>query len=472
MKYVIGLHLGINLLFLGGCMPNEQLAPDQMNQIWTLSHNPREQSTYHRMKVGELELPARWVIHQNPSIIRSTVSFVRAYDQIKEGTAKVEFSVSPANVEAVNDILMQVRLTLENLSELAESGEEQNQGVWSQKMAEILTQIEYIIRLTSVQEDELRHGKTESIEPMGYAAEPLLQMLAVYLNERVGGSLLGDLQAKDVQQLRQVLTQIALHWGYALAGKQLPPDMLDSVTQTMRVAERMDTLENTMQDFILGEFDKTAPNPSGGKLKKTIKILSAAVPRALLVLESFMDQWDRMEKVELEFRRWNDRPVLIATLSVLPQKEIRVASVIMFQPSLVFTGTSRITVLAEQPGTEETVVYFEPLEQGGVELRFDNIIYSLVRLFAFPLEGGSLREIRVFTSSRKEGTSLVHLGILLSSRKDKNDPRRMIIFQDAREKTITRTAFDIQSLTLRKEQIFHYINPQRRYTYKRLKEYD
>ena len=88
MKKIISLHFGFFLLLCGGCMPNEALGPDELDQIWTLSHNPREQSSYHRLKVGELELPARWVIHQNPSVIRSTVSFVRAYDRIKEGTAE------------------------------------------------------------------------------------------------------------------------------------------------------------------------------------------------------------------------------------------------------------------------------------------------------------------------------------------------------------------------------------------------
>ncbi|MBN1845557.1 MAG: hypothetical protein JW810_07725 [Sedimentisphaerales bacterium] len=472
MKYLVFLPVVSCLLLCGGCMPNEPLEPGQLNQIWTLSHNPRPQSTFHRLTVGEIELPAHWTIHQDPSVIRSTVSFVRAYDRIREGTAEVEFSVSPANVDAVNDILRQVRLTLADLSELAESGAEQNQQVWSRKMAGILTQIEYIIRATSIRQDDPRPGRADAPEPMGYAAEPLLHMLAVYLNEQVDGSLLGDLQARDIQQLRQVLTQIALHWGYALAGRQFSPEMLDSVTEAMRVAERLDALENALEDFLLGQLEKSPPSPSEGKLQKTIRILSDAVPRALLVLESFLNQWDCMEKVEFEFRRWHNRPVLAVTLSVRPQKEIRLASVIMFQPSLVFTGTSRITVLAEQPGTEQTIVYFESLEGSGVELRFDNFLYDLVRLFAFPLEDGSLREMRLYTSSRKEGASLVHLGIVLTSPSDTKDPRRMIVFQEAREKTLARTAFDIQSSTVRKKQIFHYINAERRYTFTQTKDYD
>ena len=52
---------------------------------------------------------------------------------------------------------------------------------------------------------------------------------------------------------------------------------------------------------------------------------------------------------------------------------------------------------------------------------------------------------------------------------DKKDSRRIMMFQDVRTTWILRTAFDIRKLPQKTEQIFNYITPSRRYTYRRTK---
>ena len=121
--------------------------------------------------------------------------------------------------------------------------------------------------------------------------------------------------------------------------------------------------------------------------------------------------------------------------------------------------------MPESSITEETVISFEPEAGGGAEIRFEGIIYALARLFTFPLEDSRLREIRVFTHKPKEGRQVTHLTLLMEAKKDNADPRRMIVFQDVRERELQRNVFSVQSIRKKKELSFSYAMPDRRYTY-------
>ena len=87
-----------------------------------------------------------------------------------------------------------------------------------------------------------------------------------------------------------------------------------------------------------------------------------------------------------------------------------------------------------------------------------------------PLESGTLREIRVYTGGQSPGTKVVHAAIFMQAQKDRNDPRRLLVFQDVRRKRLVREPFALRKITQRKEQVVNYITPQRRYTYRRVKD--
>jgi len=53
---------------------------------------------------------------------------------------------------------------------------------------------------------------------------------------------------------------------------------------------------------------------------------------------------------------------------------------------------------------------------------------------------------------------------------DRADPRRMLLFHDARDVRLARTAFDLRHVTERKQLTVSYLTPTRRYTYQRVKE--
>jgi len=125
-------------------------------------------------------------------------------------------------------------------------------------------------------------------------------------------------------------------------------------------------------------------------------------------------------------------------------------------------------VLPEAPRTGETVVCFEPVEKGGAaEMRFEGLGYVLVRLLAMPLADGALREIRIFAHSPAQGRQLVNVAVLTEARGAK-DPRRLMVFQDARTVRLVRTAFGVHRVTDDKEQVFNYLTPNRRYFYRRV----
>ena len=275
---------------------------------------------------------------------------------------------------------------------------------------------------------------------------------------------------EELNQLRSVLTEITLRLGFAAAARQLPTDFRGNLTTIMRHAERLDTLDSAITDFLTVNADKAPPAPRNTQLSKVFSVITKQVPKALEVLEAFIRNWHQMDSITLEFLEWADQPIFSTIVKVLPEKEIRIAEVMIFQPTIVFKGTSKIIVISELPATNETVVIFEPQEDGGVELRFEGIIYSLARLFALPLDNGRLREVRVFTKSQKEGTQIVHAAILLEAHKDKTDPRRLLIFQDTRKKKLLRKLFSVQRIVERKEQAFSYINSQKHYSFQRIKE--
>jgi len=356
-------------------------------------------------------------------------------------------------------------LTLKGLDDLAEASAGGDRDLWSRKMADILVQIEGIARMVSLEADPT--GRPES--PAGIAAGPLLEAFAMYLNENAGGEILADLGPEEIDRLRTVLTQVALRLGFDMAGKQMPPGLRQSTVALMRQAERMDLLERSLSGFLLDQAEKAPPAVAEGEMSKIIKLASSWAPRGLEILQQFMRQWDRMESIELEFRRLGDQAVVVVKINVLPGKEVRIADVLIAQPTLVFTGSSRIVVLPSDPTTGETVVSFEPVDGGSVELRYEGIIYSLVRLLAVPLADGQLRQVRIFVQPAEQGYQLVNVAMLSEAKADKTDPRRMLTFQDVRRKRLVRGPFSVSSVTESERQIFNYLTPTKRYTYKREK---
>jgi len=456
------------LAFLSGCIPSESLQSGQLDAAWSLSQNIGSIAAYEQPSIAGRRLPARWIIHQRKSVILSTVSIVRAMDRLQDGQPEeIAFAVSPTHTQALVDLLDKASGVLKGLSSLTESQHGEGTEKWAITMADTLTQIEEIARMASLEGPETPDGPAD--EPAGMAAEPLLKMIVSYLDESSEGRLLSDLAPEDITRLRMVLTQLALKVGFDLAGKQLPQDLVARAAGVMRQAERMDTLNASLTDFLSQAAQDAPPAAEEGRATKAVYLISTWGPKGIRFLQALIRQWDKIDSVEIAFRQFEDQPVLTAVINVLPDKQVRVAQQVIFQPTFVFRGQSQVVVIPELPETNETVAIFEPIGDGAVEMRFEGIVYGLAKLLAFPLTDGAVREVRVFTHTPTRGDSIVNVVVLMEATGDKADPRRVLVFQDVRRQRLVRSAFSVEPITLRKEQVFSYLNPQRRWTYRRIK---
>ena len=466
MRTAYALCLVLAAVIAGGCIPSYPVAQGELDEVWRLTEGLSSDSPWRRPTVAGQKLPSRWFIRQHPSVIWSTVSIVRAVDELETEPDQISFSVSPTHTQTVVDLLDRASEMLEGLGEIAEVAETNQSAEWSELMAEALIRAEQISRAVSLDAAEL-HAETG--QEGGIAAEPLLRMLALYINEGAGGELLAELDPNEINRIRSVLMQVALQLGFDLASRQLPPDLRQRVDTLMQGVDRLADVQESLQDLLAEAADQAPPAPAETKTSRIIKLVSGWGPKGIKFIQTFVVQWDRMEGIDLDFRFHGDVPVMTATVHVQPGKEVRLADAVIFQPTMIFRGSSRITIIPELPETNETVVLFEPIDGGDVEMRFEGLAYSMARAFAFPLDHGALREIRVFTHSAKPGQRVVNVAMLMEATDDTEDPRRMLVFQDVRQTELVRSAFDVETVETRTEQVVSYLSPTRRHTYRRVK---
>ncbi len=450
------------LLAFTGCIPSESLPPGAMDRQWLLDVDPTLEAPFYEAGEPGAEIPSRWVIRRNDSVIWSTVSIVRAVDRIEEGAQEVELAISPTHMEALGDVLVEVRDVLETLRNIAESGTGDDPALWANTLADVLLQVEGVARMISPDAPP-QPGASEAL-----AGGPLLDMLATYLDRRTGGGLADDLEAGDVQRVRMVFTQIVLKLGFAAAGKQPPPGLRSALIDRLEDAPDLSAMREDVSTLLQQAIQEARPAGPDATLRNVIQTTLDWAPRAVRALESFVEQWDRMDFIEVEVRSVNNEPMITATLAVAPGQEVRMADIVLFQPTLAFRGTTRVVVLSDAVKTADQAILFEPASpDGGVLLRFEGIPYLLARLFAFPLADGALREIRLTRGGGYRGTRLLHVEVLMrkTTGSATSDPRRMIVYQDVQEVQPVRTAFGVTTRSLRTERTFHYLTPDRRYTY-------
>lgn len=452
-----------------GCIPSEKLTEKEIDGYWFLHADTWPDAQRQPLKLAGKTLPAKWIFRQDPSLIWSTVSMVRAIDKLEAGTEVFDISISPTHADMLVSILKETRVTIEDLREIADPATNKSPERWSAVVASALVSVEKIARLSTSQE---RHEMTgETGEPLGWSAGPMLQMVTAYLNERTGGDLLAGMGENQAGQLREALVQMVLRLSFAAAGRQDPPELRAYVVDVMRGSNKPELLEKILGDVLRKNLDKAPPAKPGNRLSSLIGTAFSVAPKALGMLETFVSQWDKMDAIELEFRRDGGKPVVSVVIKIQPGKELRLDKQFFMQPALVFRGGTRIIIQPHATQTAETVVLFEPLEGGQAELRFEGVLYGMVRLLALPLSNAALREVRVSTESHA-GQKLTSVTILMEATDGSRDTRRIMTVQDVRDTQIDRSAFAITKQTTKTEQIFNYLTPTRRYMYRRVKTPD
>jgi len=466
----------VMLLGAAGCMTRHPLAEGELDQYWSLHPVRWQESSPVAFQIEGRAIPTHWLIRQDPSFLRSTISLVRAADRLKAGTNEVALALSPEHAAMAAKMLADARRTIVDFREAMESDSHPSMERWASATAGAIADAERIVRLSTA-EDPDRPAK-EGEEPAGLSAEPLLNLAMAYLNERAGGLLLAGMNPQDVGRLREALAQMVLRLAFAAAGKENPPDLLATVALAMREADDPDGLRKALPETLLARLREAPPAPPSLGLASVSHRVFAWAPRMLRVLEMVVLQWDRMESLDVQFRRAGDKPFVQLSLNVSPGREVRIADQFIMQPALVFRGSSRILIAPKPGGGDELAVLFEPgkdpagqAADGATEVRFEGFGWAMVRALALPLASAALREIRV-SAGTQEDQGLLSVLLLMEATGDKTDPRRLIAFQDVREKRLVREPFEVRSETGRLRQVFNYVTPQGRYTYCRVKTPD
>ncbi len=461
------LALAILLAAAGGCIPSYPVAEAELGRYWMIDPAPPPAPESRPASAVKSAYPTRWHIRQQKSVIWSTVSLVRAADRFREGADEIDFAVSPVHTRMLVDLLGEARKTLEGLKEITGPAGPPNREMWAEKLAWALAHVEPIARLASPAGAD--RGEGANAGAAGVAVEPLLQMLSGYFGGSADGNLLAGLDPTEAGALREVLVQTILRLGFAVAGKQEREDLRATVVEAMQKTRNPAELEPKIREILLVALDEAAPAPSTERLSRISNAVLTWAPKALGALEAALKQWDRVESVTVDFTPGPDAPAVTVTVRVLPGKEIRLGDQIILQPAIVFRGASMLTVQSDVAGTGETVILFEPIGDGAIEIRFEGILYGLVRLLAVPLANAKLREVRVQVAEGREGTEMVNVTMLMEATGREGDARRLLVFQDVRRKRLVRDAFATRTIAEKTEQVFTYFTPTRRYTYRRVK---
>lgn len=467
--YRVGMAVLIGLL--SGCMNSYPVTEKEMDLFWQGNGDVMVRSTAHPLEIDGRTIPTQGIMRFEPDTEAAEASIDRAIESLKAGTDRLDFSVSPAHSEMLADILADTRVALENLHRISRASTPADRRLWNRNLAEALVHIETVIRLVFA-ETSGTEGEAAGAAP-GKAAGPLLQMITTYLDEDTHGELLGELTGEQRQELRNVLSQILLRGGFEVSGKKLPSDTLADTVLLMKKTRDLNELKELLAENLLQAHQAAAPLEEATQLAKAFRGLTRWAPRLLEGLEVLMRQWPKVKSVEYEIRTLEEQPIFTAVVHVADREEVELARFSSAQPRLSFRGSTRVTFLLRQPSTEETVVAFEPLsEDGGVQVRFEGIVYGLTRLLAFPLDDGVLDEIRVYIYDPAQGDELRHVTLLMRNPSDRKDPRRLMVFQDTRRKEWQREAFGLEKRLVWESQDFHYLKPHRRYSFSRTKEYE
>jgi hypothetical protein len=430
---------------LAGCMPSEPVESSAMDQAWGLSPDRWSQAEPKRIEVEGRTIPYLFRLASAPT-------------GEPTGPGIREEVVTPAEARELAADLREIREVLEDLADFVESGPGADADEWAEAMATALVSVERIARGQSPR----AAGQGPPGSDASRSAHAVMTTLVEYLDRRTGGRLLAGLPPEKRDRVRQVLVQVILRIGLATAGKH-GPDALQE-----RIAARLAETENPVAADLVKPLRKAleqapaaAPNDQLGQVVRTV---ATSAPKALRVMEGLVEQWDRVASVELELRELEDQPIVSAVLHVKPGRELRVPELHPAQPTVALRGHLRITVQSRAEPTNQVAVLFEDAgPEGRAELRFEGLIYGLVRLLALPLASGTIREIRVDTHGDATGR-FTHAAVLMHAFGE-GDPRRIIILQDARGGRLERGPFHIDVVDRFSRSTFTYLTPRRKYSY-------
>ncbi|MFW6066683.1 MAG: hypothetical protein ACOC9S_07660, partial [Planctomycetota bacterium] len=253
--------------------------------------------------------------------------------------------------------------------------------------------------------------------------------------------------------------------------RELDGELRDELMARLRESEDPYATKDEIAEMLLESVRSAAPVAAEDKLSAGVGSALSAAAKAITVLDGFVRQWDKVDRIETALLEGANGPVVEAVVAVKPGREVRMVDVTPFQPVVAFKGVSRITVVPEAAGGNDVVVLFDSDESdAGVQLRFEGLVYALARLLVIPIDSGRLREIRVTSESPTYGKGMTHVTVLMEALSGGADRRRALVYKQVENRGLRRRAFYVEYPELRSERTFSYITPTRRYSFYRSKD--
>ena len=451
------------LALLGpGCIARQRPAPGEFDGAWSLTETGWDEARPKRLALGRRALAARWTLRQEPRAEASAAVLAAAIARVNQGAEEIALAVSPDQARLAAAALRDFGAAIEDLAAISQADARPTRRRWASAVAGGVVIAEGVARRAG--------GGGAAGAADAWAAPPIVEMALGYLDRQTGGGLLADLEALEGDGLRGLVAQTVLRLGFALAGKREPEGLRQDVVDLMRTSGSPQALRASAEKVLEAGLD-AAPSatPQGGLAELADPVFTWG-PRALEFLAMVLEQWDRLQRLDLEFRERDGRILAAVTAQVAPGRAVRIAGLFPMQPVLEARGRVRAVLVPESAATGETVLALGPVEEGAVEVRFEGLGYALVRGLALPLADARLREVRVGAERSAPDVAVRRVVLVMEAAGGGKDPRRVLAYEGTRWTRLVRRLPGVRLQTERREQTFTYAVPERLYIYRRAEE--
>lgn len=457
----------LGLALLGGCMASEPIAPGRMDDAWQLTPSQWNEAQAQSLTVNDRQAPYRYEVAYEPSVAWSVIGLHRTAEQFAELTEVARFPISETHARAIAALLRRLADRAARLADALESTGRGAETRWAEATAAILAQAHEVV--ASVNPDPARRAELTIDETTGWVLVPMLEMLANALYDEPAARP-GE-QAEQLARTEQAVARTLLTIAFRLTGRPLPNDALRDVLQVLRTQPHDKAARNATK--LLLAYRHLTPRTYEPMRDAAAEAARAArrFAGALRYLADLSGQWANVDTLAVEIRSLGERRVVAFEFAVKPGRRVVWRGPNALAPDVVFTGHGRVVVQPEEFSAERMAfaVLFESDADGGMTLNFGGLAFSLVRLFAFPLETARLREIRYRSGLAAEGQSGREVTVFLAPPGD-GAGRQMIRFESASVPRFKDRPDLPPQLLGREETIrFEYLNEQRRWHYERTK---
>ncbi|RPI64090.1 MAG: hypothetical protein EHM48_01435 [Planctomycetaceae bacterium] len=444
----ITLAVFVSVVF-AGCAKQMPSTPTEMDRYWYLQPSQWEESKPPQMQAGGTKFPTRFVL-RHPSSPAATQAVCELSIPLSDGRAK-ELSAT----------MNQAAKAVRRLRDMERSHTRATSVHWAKMTADVLAAAEDMLRMS-----QAKVNQSPATQPAG-CKPSAVRRGAEYAGRHFNGVIPNNMSPEDVNRLRKIAAIIVVDVSFASVGYQPPPELPDQVAAIMADAGGSSDMPARLEAALSHALATAHPTPSRDQqIRGLVDTALGGMAMLFTVLGDFLSQWDAVDSLAMELRLAESQPIIAITVDVKPGRELKLAELSVFQPTVTFRGKSRLLFQPGAASPTDVALLFESLG-GDVHVGFDGIIYGLAKLFVMPLESGTLQELRISAMSDGMGQVTTDVAILMHADGDKQDARRILAVRYQHQTRLERGEFQIDIKDTQKNVRIIYVTPKRIYTMQR-----